>query len=236
MDGKIKEAIILAGGLGTRLRPEIGDYPKPMAPVNNKPFLHYLLHYLANQGIQRFILSVGFRWEIIYDHFGDEFEGVTIKYAVEKEPMGTGGGIKMALNHVKGEHAFILNGDTFFKISLKDLAEIHFNNLAECTVALKKMFKVDRYGSVQIEGERITAFKEKDYRDETVINGGIYCVRKNLLDGFPENNVFSFEKDYLEKNTSEKMIFGKVFEQYFMDIGIPEDYRQFSEDMDEDQI
>lgn len=231
MDTPVKEVIVLAGGLGTRLKDTIGELPKPMAPVNGLPFLHYLLHYLAEQGIHRVILSVGYQWEIIRNHFGDRFNNLELIYTIEKEPLGTGGGIRLALEQARDEHLFIINGDTYFKVELQELAHTHLSQDSDCTIALKKMYKVDRYGAVEMAGHRIIAFHEKEFREKTIINGGIYCVKKEFLNDFDPGNRFSFEKDYLEKDTTSKKITGQVFDRYFMDIGIPEDYRQFEKDI-----
>lgn len=231
MDNKITEAIVLAGGLGTRLRSEIGEFPKPMAPIKNQPFLHYLMEYLQVQGVEKIILSVGFKWKMIKDHFGEEFHGIPLEYVVEEEPLGTGGGIRLALEHVQGDKCFVVNGDTYFRINLKVLERIHHSCNSNCTLALKEMRNVDRYGSVELKGSQIVAFHEKRLREETIINGGIYVMNKRVLDSFEAGSKFSFEQDYLENNTASKNIHGEVFDAYFMDIGIPSDYRQFEKDM-----
>ena len=231
MENNVSEAIILAGGLGTRLRSEIGDYPKPMAEVNGNPFLSYLFKYLKSQNISSVVLSVGYKWEIIQDYFGDNYQGIDILYAVEKERLGTGGGIKLALSYIKGSCAFVINGDTYFDVDLAEIYRNHQLNNSKCTLALKPLQNVDRYGLVELSETKITAFKEKEFREETLINGGIYCINKNILDGFESETNFSFENDYLEIDTQSKEIYGCVFEDYFKDIGIPEDYHQFEKDI-----
>lgn len=231
MDNQIKEAIVLAGGLGTRLRSEIGEIPKCLAPVNGKPFLTYLLSYLKKNGITNVLLSVGYKHEMIVEAIGDSFEGMKITYAIEKEPLGTGGGIKLALEKTAADVLFVLNGDTFFDIDLAEFAKFHFEKKSTCTVALTRLQKVDRYGMVELNDEdKIVEFKEKQYRDETIINAGIYCINKGVLIHYPVNTPFSFEKNYLEKNPTAKNIFGKIFDAYFMDIGVPEDYQKFAKD------
>ena len=114
----IREAIVLAGGLGTRLREAVPDLPKCMAPVNGKPFLHYLLTYFQQQGIERFLLSVGYKHELVSDYFASSSQDFNVSYIVENEPLGTGGGIELAMPAVKGKNVLVLNGDTFFKIDL----------------------------------------------------------------------------------------------------------------------
>lgn len=230
MGRAINEAIVLAGGLGTRLRSEIGEYPKPLAPINETPFLTYIFDYLIRQGIQRAILSVGYKWELIRDHYGDNYQNLELIYIIEKEPLGTGGGIRMALDAVNSENCFVVNGDTLFDINLGQLQQAHEASHADCTLALKKLFKVDRYGSVTIEDHKIIGFEEKGYKEECLINGGIYCMNKECLNDFSSGSRFSFESDYLEKDTQQKNICGEIFEDYFIDIGIPEDYYRFAEE------
>lgn len=227
MDIKIREAIVLAGGLGTRLRSEIGEFPKPLAPINNEPFLTFVFKYLQKNGINKVVLSVGYKWELIQEKYGNQWEDIQIKYAVEKERLGTGGAIKLAMKHIESDDFYVLNGDTLFDVNLLTLENFHFNNSAQCSLALKEMFKVDRYGCVDLKSDKITGFQEKQYQDKTIINGGIYCVNKSILKDFPNLDIFSFESDYLEINTQQKAIFGKVFNDYFIDIGIPEDYKAF---------
>lgn len=232
MDNQVTEAIILAGGLGTRLRSEIGESPKSLAPVNGQPFLVYLLRYLKNQGITSVVISVGYKGELIQQAIGTNFEGITIQYAVENEPMGTGGGMKLALEKIKSDCVFVFNGDTYFDIDLGKLLQTHINKKSNCTIALKELQNVERYGSVEMnEEQKITAFKEKQFREKTLINGGIYCINRGVLIHYPVGTPFSFETNYLEKNTPAKNIFGCLFDSYFMDIGVPEDYHQFEKDM-----
>lgn len=230
MDNRITEAIVLAGGLGTRLRSAIGEMPKPLAPINDQPFLHFIFDYLKKNEIKRAVLSVGYKWEMIHDIFGDEYMGISIDYAIEKERLGTGGGIKLALKQINGDQCFVLNGDTFFDIPLYQLGQFHLKNGADLSLAGKFLTNFDRYGTIDIsEDGTITAFNEKMPKEEGVINGGIYCVNKNLLDEFGENN-FSLETDYLEPNAGSGKIKAMVFNDYFKDIGTPEDYKQFEID------
>ena len=227
MDIKIREAIVLAGGLGTRLRSEIGESPKPLAPINGEPFLTHVFKYLQKNGINKVVLSVGYKWELIKKEYGDKWRDIEIKYAVEKERLGTGGAIKLAMADINSENFYVLNGDTLFDVNLLTLETLHFNNNAECTLALKDLYRVSRYGSVELKDDKISAFREKEYRERAIINGGIYCLNKSILIQFPKADIFSFESDYLEKNTAKKSIFGKLFSEYFIDIGVPEDYKAF---------
>lgn len=216
--------LILAGGFGTRLSSVVQDVPKPMAPINGFPFLHYLMSYLKQQKAQRVLMSVGYKSEIIMDYFGSECEGIQIEYVVEKEPLGTGGAIQLAFEKIE-KAAFVLNGDTFFDVDLNQLIAIP----SDITIALKTMQNIDRYGTVELdENGRISAFKEKQFHQQGMINGGVYFIHKNIFDKINTPKVFSFEKEVLEKHTSSLKIYGVAFENYFIDIGIPEDYYKAS--------
>lgn len=222
----IKEAIILAGGLGTRLKGLIQDVPKPMAPINDKPFLLYVLNYLINEGISKSILSVGYKHEAISSYFGNAFHSMQLEYAIEDEPLGTGGAISLALKKTSSENVFIINGDTLFPVSLNSLEDTHLKTKTEITIALKEIEDAKRFGSMRIDNNAIiTSFREKSATKNSFINGGIYLLNKEK---FIQRNLpskFSFEKDYLEKIVSEHCISGCVFNKYFIDIGIPESYQ-----------
>ncbi len=227
----IKEAIVLAGGLGTRLKSVVKDIPKPMADVNGKPFLEYLLRYLRKNSIERIILSVGYKWEVIRDYFGKSFENMELVYSVESEPLGTGGAIKRSLSFVNSDNIFILNGDTFFDINLKDFLAFHKKRNSVLSVALKSMKQFDRYGVVKIDKDnRIVAFKEKAYYKFGLINGGIYLLNKLFFRELNFESKFSFEKDLLEIYYKVYNFYGFPFEAYFVDIGIPEDYERAKRD------
>ncbi len=218
--------IILAGGFGTRLSTVVKDVPKPMAPINGKPFLHYIFKELQQQQIQKVVLSVGYLKEIIQAYFKEEYLGITIEYAIEEVPLGTGGGIKNALKKIETD-AYILNGDTFFDIPLSALK----NTSADITIALKPMFQFDRYGTVEVDTtQRIISFNEKKYCEHGLINGGVYYFKKSLLEKIKTEDKFSFEKAILEKHLLDLQIHGKIFDNYFIDIGIPEDYKKAQED------
>jgi D-glycero-alpha-D-manno-heptose 1-phosphate guanylyltransferase len=229
-------AIILAGGLGTRLRSVISDMPKPMAPVSGQPFLHYIFLYLQKQSIKNAVLSVGYRSELIQDFFGDNYAGINISYAVEHEPLGTGGGIAQAMAMIDSD-AYVLNGDTFFDVDLSGLYGFYKKTDADIALALKRMYHFDRYGTVETGNlDRVLQFHEKQYRREGLINGGVYVVNKDLFrkieseEEEPLPKRFSFEKDILEKHLLHLHYYGKEFDGYFIDIGIPEDYQKAQED------
>jgi D-glycero-alpha-D-manno-heptose 1-phosphate guanylyltransferase len=223
----IKEAIVLAGGLGTRLRCVVKDVPKPMAEVNGKPFLEFVLDYLDKQGIERVILSVGYKWEVIFEYFGNKFKNLKLVYAVETVPLGTGGAIRLACGKVCGDEIFVLNGDTYFEVNLSELYSYHREKRSNLTIALKEMQDFDRYGAMEIgDNGRILKFLEKTHRTCGFINGGVYVLDKNFLTGFSLPSKFSFEKDFIEIYYKDYAFYGKKFDNYFIDIGVPEDYER----------
>jgi D-glycero-alpha-D-manno-heptose 1-phosphate guanylyltransferase len=226
-DIQVKEAIILAGGLGTRLRSVLPDLPKAMAPVAGKPFLGWLIGRLLEQGVTHIILSLGYRHDAITDYVREAFPEAAISCSIEQEPLGTGGGILKACNQAMSEHVLVLNGDTFFDVSLSALARRHALKNADCTLALKPMHDISRYGVVEIgTDDAITGFREKQHNAEGLINGGVYLLDRKafLSEDLPEK--FSFEKDYLEAFVGMRAFFGYVDEGYFIDIGIPADYER----------
>lgn len=226
----INEAIVLAGGFGTRLQKVINEVPKPMAPINNVPFLSYLLQKLKENNINKITLSVGYKSETIRSYFGDSYKGIPITYKYEIEPLGTGGGMKFASEEIESDFFFVLNGDTFFDINIQELGLQAKLTNSDVTVALKKMYEFDRYGSIKVNSHlKIIGFEEKKYQEIGFINGGIYCLKKNILSDKREKK-FSFEKDILEKSYNHYKFYGKIFSDYFIDIGIPNDYFQAQND------
>lgn len=221
------EAIVLAGGLGSRLRPVISGIPKPMAPIADKPFLYYILKWLEYNQVSRIILSVGYQWEIIYNTFGDRFNDRELVYSVEDSPLGTGGAISFAMDKLTGDSFFIINGDTLFKSDLSQLFVFHHQGAFNLSILLKPMSHFDRYGTVELNTRnRITSFHEKRPRTEGLINGGVYLADKQIKKHFPAAQAFSFEKEFLETKLDELAFGGLIANDYFIDIGIPSDYRK----------
>jgi len=222
-----KEAIIVAGGLGTRLRDAVPDLPKCMAPVAGKPFLSYVIDYLRMQSVERFIFSLGYKSHIIEEFLRKEYPTLNYTSVIEHEPLGTGGAIQLAIQKATSENVVVANGDTLFKVNLQELFKTHHGNKAECTLALKPMQNFDRYGVVEIaDNGKIISFKEKQFYADGLINGGIYVLNREkfLLRSLPEK--FSFEKEYLEKFTGEGKFYSSIQNGYFIDIGIPGDYQR----------
>lgn len=226
------EAIVLAGGLGTRLRSVVSELPKPMAPVKNKPFLSYILSYLKKNGVNRVILSVGYKWDSIFTYFGERFEGMELCYSVEEEPLGTGGAIKKAMSQVKEQKVYIINGDTFFDVPLQQLNN-EIATKGSLVLSLKTMYDFDRYGCVELDEEgSVSSFSEKGYREKGNINGGIYLARSDIFEGYQLDEKFSFET-FMEENVKSLSIHARVFDNYFIDIGIPYDYQRAENELHE---
>lgn len=220
------EAIVLAGGLGTRLQSVVSNVPKPMAEVQHKPFLEHVLFYLKQNGINRVILSVGYKHEVIKKHFRHAFAEMAIEYVVEDEPLGTGGAILKAWPSIKQEHVFVINGDTFFNVNLKNLLSKHLSYQADLTLSLKPMENFSRYGSVEVDKNfRVVNFKEKEFVSKGNINGGIYILNKHIFTPFKLTKPFSFET-FMQENINHLNIYASIFNNYFIDIGIPEDYQK----------
>ncbi len=222
LSGGPDEAIVLAGGLGKRLRAVVPDLPKPMACVANRPFLAHLLTYLVHQGMRRVVLSVGYKSEEIMNCFGNHFNGLELVYAVEDQPLGTGGGIRQGLEMVEGERAFVLNGDTLFDLPLVRLVEQFDRHHAQIAMGVKPMDGCARYGAVQVDAGRVTGFWEKGRAGAGVINGGVFLVSVALrreLEG-----CFSFETDFLQAQIHRLIVVAVVHDGFFIDIGIPDDY------------
>ena len=224
-------AIILAGGLGTRLRDGVPNLPKPMAPVNGRPFLEYQLDYWIAQGVRHFILSVGYRSEAIVSHFGETYRGVSIEYVGETEPLGTGGGLLIAMEALPGNNPFLLlNGDTFFEVSLNKLKAFHTARQADWTFLLFRTTEEDRYMGLDLDmDDRVVSLSSASSNGERLANGGVYLISPNIVRryGFPPGERISLEERIIPDilANSEK-VFGLECEGQFIDIGIPEDYRR----------
>lgn len=220
------EAIVLAGGLGTRLRSVVSDVPKPMAPIGGRPFLEYLMVYWRQQGVERFILSVGYLHKKIEDYFGNRFEGAPVEYSVEREALGTGGGLLLASQKLEANLSLVLNGDTFFAVDLDSLRRFHHKSNADMTMAVLQRASENRYGSVRSSSSgEIESFETG--KKTSFINGGVYLFRGQLLSKTAAKHALScsLEKDLfpLWKQNAERLY---VFPSHgnFLDIGVPEDY------------
>jgi D-glycero-alpha-D-manno-heptose 1-phosphate guanylyltransferase len=227
-----REAIILAGGFGTRLQSVVKDVPKPMAPIGDRPFLEFLLDDLVAAGFTKCILSVGYLHQVVSDHFGSAYKGVKIEYAIETTPLGTGGGLFFALKKSKADRVLVLNGDTKYVVNYNELLDFHDSVYADVTICLKKMEDTSRYGTVRLDADnRIIEFKEKAATPQSgFINTGVYLFSKSVNQhAMPES--FSLEKDFFEPRLGTLNIFGFPGDGYFIDIGIPEDFNRAQNDL-----
>ena len=217
------EAIILAGGLGTRLKKVVPDLPKPMAPVAGRPFLEILLSMLAAKGFTRVILSLGFMSEKISLHFGDSYLGMDLIYEVEGQPLGTGGAIRAALARCEEDHAFIFNGDTYLELEVDELEKLWQRN-NNPVIVVREVPDTARFGRVEMSDGRVIAFLEKGRSGLGLINAGCYVLPKDGLDKFPLGQPFSIETEFFIKNLQHIRFDGFITQGRFIDIGVPVDY------------
>ncbi len=225
------KAVILAGGLGTRLKDCVPDLPKVMAPVGRRPFLEYLLDRLAAGGISEVILSVGYKAEVIMKHFGDRYKRLPIRYAVEKEPLCTGGAAAYALAGCEDEPALVLNGDTYLEIDYSELIHWYRGDPSEAAMVLRRTQDVARYGSVLCENGRVTGFLEKGRDGAGFVNAGVYILKPSILSRYHLPAKFSIESDLWQRYHTELRLRAYETEAYFIDIGIPEDYERANKEM-----
>jgi D,D-heptose 1,7-bisphosphate phosphatase len=231
LDEKV-DAIILAGGLGTRLREVTSDLPKVLAPVRGKPFLDIILHSLNAYGfIRRVVIAVGYMSEKIISHYGGEqpyrFE---IAFSIERELLGTGGGIKRALKLTSTSNVLVLNGDSYVETDLNQLCWDHKTKGADMTIVLKSVDDAGRFGMVSLDRDsRVVNFEEKKERSngtalQGIVNAGVYLLDRSLFDGVEDGIPVSLERELFPAILGKK-IYGHVSKGKFIDIGTPESFR-----------
>lgn len=218
------EAIVLAGGFGTRLKGVVPDLPKPMAPVAGRPFLEILLDNLKQGGFKRVVLSVGHLAERIIDHFGDRHKGLDIAYAIEDAPLGTGGATRLALRSCRAADIFVFNGDTYLEFDFAAAARERCRN-GRGIIVTRAVPDTSRFGRITVEGRRILRFNEKGASGPGLINAGAYILARSELDGFEDGKAFSLETDYLAQAVAAGAFDHFLSEGLFIDIGVPEDYK-----------
>ncbi len=220
--GAHREAVVLAGGLGLRLRSMISDVPKVMAVVDGRPFLEILLSLLERKGFKRVVLSVGHMADNIIHRIGDSFGELELVYEIEKEPLGTGGAVKGAMLRCTSDHVFVFNGDTYFDAEIDEIEsfwkEDHIPVIVGCEVP-----DTSRYGRLDVSGAFLSGFEEKISRGPGVINSGCYVFPRNYLEDFPREGAFSLEKDVFPEKLRNGRLKVFVSKGFFIDIGIPED-------------
>jgi D-glycero-alpha-D-manno-heptose 1-phosphate guanylyltransferase len=225
------EAIILAGGLGTRLAGRLDGIPKAMAPVAGRPFLEILLSQLRRAGFVRAILSVGYLHDVIQKHFGAQFQGLSIDYAIESKPLGTGGAIRLALAQAHDDAVLALNGDTFLEADYADMMRFHREQNALATIAVVQQPDIARYGGVVVEQQRVVAFEEKGKSGAGpisgpvpgLINAGAYVLSRDLQWPKQLGEAFSIERNFFVPEVARLRPAAYQVNGYFLDIGVPED-------------
>lgn len=220
------QAIILAGGLGTRLRSVVPDLPKPMAPVAGRPFLGHVLDALVEAGFVAAVLAVGYRFGAIRDHFGTAYRGMRLDYSVEASPLGTGGAIRLAADLTTADPVFVLNGDTYLELDYRSMFAAHRASGARLSVAVCEVPDVGRYGSLEVEAGRIRGFREKGCSGPGLINAGTYLVSAEVIARIPTGRVHSFEQELLMPQVAELRPLAYVTQGRFIDIGVPEDFER----------
>jgi D-glycero-alpha-D-manno-heptose 1-phosphate guanylyltransferase len=221
---RAEEAIVLAGGFGTRLRSVVSDVPKPMAVVAGRPFLAWVLDFLAAQGLRRVVLATGYMAEKMQAAIGARWQGMDIAYSVEREPLGTGGALKLAASQLHGGAAHVLNGDTFLRYSLSGLEDAANAAHTPIAVALAQVPDVARYGAVAVHDGRITTFHDKGGQGPGLVNAGSYYLSAHALQSLPEQAAFSFETQVLRPQAAAGRLAAFMQTQEFIDIGVPEDF------------
>lgn len=219
------EAIILAGGFGTRLRSLVSDVPKPLAPVGGRPFLAWVLDSLAMQGVRRVILATGYMGDRVAEACGRSWRSMELLYSQEHAPLGTGGAIAMAFRQVQGDACLVLNGDTWLAFDYALFDQTWRADNARLAIALAEVPDVSRYGAVEIEENRVTGLVEKGDAVPGYINAGVYAIRRSLLADFPTKESFSFENEVLMPAVKREVVCGYTHTHDFIDIGVPQDYR-----------
>ncbi len=218
-------AVILAGGLGTRLREVVADRPKVLAEVGGRPFLAYLLDRLANAGIRRVVLCTGYMAELISDTFGNSYRGMSLLYSKEETPLGTGGALRLALPLINSDPVLVMNGDSFCDADLEKFARRHNAVVAHASLVLVLVEDVARYGVVEVDAaDRVVSFIEKgSRRGEGMINAGIYLIAKQVIESISSGGAVSLEKDIFPQLIENRL---NAFQHNgrFIDIGMPVDY------------
>lgn len=222
------DSIILAGGLGTRLRGVVPELPKVLAPVNEKPFLDIILSALSKwECIEKVVIAVGYMADKIIERYKDTSRyNFKILFSVEEELLGTGGAIKKVLPQTETDNVLVLNGDSYVETDLYDLEKKHMGVSASMSIVLREVENASRYGRVKLNGEnRIVCFEEKTPGpSKGYINAGMYLIKRKLFDEVENNIVISLEKELLPVFI-RKRVYGYISYGKFIDIGIPETYK-----------
>ncbi len=218
-------AIILAGGLGTRLRGVIGEIPKPLAPVQGRPFIAWQLDLLAAQGIETVVLATGYRAGLFLEALGERWQGMQLLHSPEPEPLGTGGAIAHAARHVQGRDVLVLNGDTYMRIDVRDFSARMGQQQAWAGMSLVLVPDTARYGAIALRDGCVVAMSEKGEQGPGLINAGWYWFSASALGSMAAARAYSFERDVLPHWVALHKLRGYTETADFIDIGVPEDFQ-----------
>ena len=217
------EAIILAGGFGTRLRQVVPHLPKPMAPIGGRYFLEILLASLATKGFRHVVLSLGYMADRVVNHFGSRFADMDLSFEIEHSPLGTGGAVRQAMSRCNADHVFVFNGDTYLDLEVADV-ELHWQKNRVPIIVARNVKNTERYGRLKLRHGRVLEFFEKGTSGAGVINAGCYVFPIDILNDFPIGKPFSLETDFFIEAVRRQRVDVFVTHGRFIDIGVPEDY------------
>ncbi len=220
------QVVILAGGLGTRLKPVIPDKPKVLAEVLNRPFLTYILDQVSSAGFREVVLCTGFKAEHIKKKLGQTYSSLRILHSIEEQPLGTGGALRLALPYLWSDVVLVMNGDSYIDVDLGAYVDWFFRKSnSDAAIVLTKLPDTTRFGNVVIDQDEHTiAFSEKTTSENTGwINAGIYLMKKSLIAAIPTDRIYSLEREFFPSLAGKKLLGFRV-EGRFIDIGTPASY------------
>jgi D-glycero-alpha-D-manno-heptose 1-phosphate guanylyltransferase len=216
-------AIVLCGGLGTRLGVLTVDTPKPLLEVAGKPFIEHVLERLQSNGVSHVCLAVSFQWQKLEATLGKSWNGLNLSYSIEDRPLGTGGAIRQAMIKMGWSESFVANGDTLVDVDMYSLVRLALANHADMVMTLKNIEDTSRFGKVNLQASgRVVSFDEKGQSGPGLINAGLYWLRANAL-RHVARETFGLERDVMLAHVADLSIYGLVSQGYFIDMGIPED-------------
>ncbi len=228
----LREAVVLAGGRGTRLGGLTGQVPKPMLDVAGVPFVEHVVWNLARHGIKRICISSGYLSEAVTSVLEDGRRlGVEILHSVEDEPAGTGGALALAAEHLADDVFVVVNGDTLFDVNYLDLALLLASaSDAQAALALRRVGDAARFGSVTLSGDRVTRFAEKSAEGEGLVSGGVYVLRASALEAL-QPGPSSLESDLFPELVAAGRALGREYDGFFIDIGVPAEFERAQADV-----
>lgn len=221
----MSEAIVLAGGKGTRLKPISGETPKPLVMVGGKPFVYWILQELEQQGFSRVVLATGYKSDLFRSQvLKDNPINIEVLFSEEEAPLGTGGAIRNAMEYINEDEFFVFNGDSYCEVSCEKVVAHAMQTGADICVVAMQVDDVSRYGQIRCDdATRVVTMIEKGGSGPGLINSGVYYIKRESMQSFEPDSQFSFEQEVLEK--AKNGFYAYISKGYFVDIGIPESYR-----------